>query len=395
MHDAPPIYLDHHATTPLDPAVGQALALAFAATRNASSRHAFGRQARGVLERAAETVASFVGGIGREILWTSGATEANNIAVLGALQDPCGAHVLVGATEHASVLAPAQELRRRGATVDTLAVCRDGRVDPHAVMRQLNADTRLVCLMLANNEIGVLHPVAEVVRRIKAERPDILVHCDAAQALAHIPICVQQLGVDFLSCSAHKVYGPCGVGALWVRNAERLRPCLFGGHQQGNLRPGTIPVALAVGFAEACRVALTVRDEEARRVAMLRDSLLCGLRSDVGGVQVTGSLEHRLPGNLNVWFEGLDARTILELCPTVAASTGAACRADGTDPSHVFGALGLPQRAMQSIRFGVGRSTTAAEIDAVVAAIGVTVEHLRALAGPRIRSRRPSNCKAS
>lgn len=385
---AEPIYLDHHATTPIDPRVLRVLVESCSHVGNASNlTHVAGREAHTLVQASAEIVKRSIGAgegaAGGRLLWTSGATEANNLALLGGVDGSARIHVLHGATEHASVLAPMAELGARGAVVESVRVAADGRLEVGAVLDRIKNETRLASFMLANNEVGVLHPVAEIVRAAKLMHPLVRVHCDASQAMSHVPIDVQELGVDYLSISAHKVYGPVGIGALWVRDGAPLRPVAVGGGQQEGLRAGTLPLALAAALAEACRVAVEVRAEEAVRVRRLRDALLEGLRRELGDVAVTGSMTHRLPGNLHVWFEGIDTTTLLEGLPGLAASTAAACSGHERHASHVLMALGHPERAFQSVRFGLGRGTTRRDVEGAVEQVSAGVRALRALAPVR------------
>ncbi len=376
----PPIYLDHNATTPIDPRVLTVLTEAFRQTGNPSSlAHLPGRLARARLEAAAASVRESLGASSGRVIWTSGATEANNLAIRGVVPDPAGLHVLCGATEHASVLRPMGELGRRGALAERIAVARDGRLEVGRVLDRLQPRSRLLSVMLANNEIGVVHPVSAIAAAAREHCPELIVHCDATQALAHLDVDVRELGVDALSLSAHKVYGPVGIGVLWLREGLEVQPIQHGGGQQGSTRPGTVPVALAVACAHALALARRERAVEAARVARLRDHLWTGLQRQLPDVHLTGHATHRLPGNLHVWFSGVDAGDLLEALPGLALSTGAACRGEDRHPSHVIEALGLPERAFQSARFGLGRGTTEEEVDTAVSQVVAAVRRLRTL----------------
>ena len=393
MVDAP-IYLDCHSTTPCDPRVADALIPYL--TRdfgNAASRtHAFGWKASEAVESAREQLAALIGADPREIVFTSGATESNNLALRGAalaLRER-GDHIVSCVTEHRAVLDPLAELVREGFRVTRLPVRSDGLLDLAELEAALEPRTVLISIMHANNEIGVLQDLAAIGRLARAR--DIVLHSDAAQSVGKVPVDVRQLGVDLLAFTAHKLYGPKGVGALYVRRRRpplRLVPLLHGGGHEGGLRSGTLPVALCVGFGEACRIAGAELADEAARVAALRDALLARLQSALEGVELNGHAEQRLPGNLNVSFAGVEAEALLLATPEVALSTGSACTSSKPEPSHVLRALGLDaMRALASVRFGVGRFTTAAEIDAAAQALARQVQRLRELSPAWERRRR-------
>jgi len=350
---------------------------------NAASRsHVFGWRAEAAVEAARESLARGIGAREpREIVFTSGATESNNLALLGAAQALQGRrdHLITLATEHPSVLDPCRALARRGLTLTELPVDRGGLVAPDAVARAITDRTALVSVMWANNEIGVLQPI-EAIARVCRES-GVLVHCDAAQAVGKLPVDVVASGVDLLSFTAHKLYGPKGVGALWVRSGRprvRLEPILFGGGHEGGLRSGTLPVALIVGFARALELSLAEREPESRRLAELRDGLLERLRAGLSDVFVNGDRSRRLPGNLNVGFAGVDADALIAGVPELALSTGSACSSARPEPSHVLKALGLPDDALRaSIRIGLGRTTTLAEVEVAAERIIGEVQALR------------------
>jgi cysteine desulfurase len=382
------IYLDHHATTAVDGRVLAAMLPFFGETfGNPSSRnHRYGWDARDAVERSRRQVALLCGASARDIVFTSGATEANNLAIKGvAAAADSRRHLVTVATEHKSVLDPSERLEREGWRVTVLPVKADGLVDLAAVERAVSDDTALVSVMLANNEIGVLQRVAEIARL--AHRRGALVHTDAVQALGKVPVAVAELGVDLASFSAHKVYGPKGVGALYVRPslAARLHPLFDGGSQERGLRAGTLNVPGIVGFGAACEIAHAEMVEEAARVSRLRDRLSTRLESSLAGICVNGARRPRLPGNLNVSFEGVDGEALLVGLDDVAVSSGAACTS--AEPSHVLMALGVDKdRALASLRFGVGRTTTEAEIDAAAARVIEVVERLRAMSPSAIAS---------
>ncbi len=363
-----PVYLDHHATTPCDPRVVEVMLPCFGEVYGnpASQQHSPGCAARSLVEGAREQVADLLGCGTSEVVFTSGATESDNLAIKGVMESTAtrGRHLITAATEHKAVLDVCTRLERRGYEVTYLAVEADGRVCPDRVSQALREETVLVSLMLANNEIGVLHPIAQIAECCR-ER-GVLLHCDAAQALATLDCDVNALGVDLMSVSAHKAYGPKGVGALYVRRRRphvRLSAQLDGGGHEGGRRSGTVNVPGVVGFGEACAIIAGRREADARQQRFLRDRLLHRLRRGRSDLRVHGSLEHRLPNNLNVSFPGIDAGRLVREVGSVAVSSGAACSAPGTDGSYVLKALPGSAAELGSIRFGLGRGTTEAEVD--------------------------------
>ncbi len=380
-----PIYLDHHATTPVDPGVVEQMLPYFTEHfGNASSRqHAFGWKADEAVEHARHQVARLIGARAREVVFTSGATEANTLAIRGAvaaLRDK-GAHVVTVATEHKAVLDVCQALETEGARVTVVPVEGDGRVDPARVAEALAPDTVLVSVMTANNEIGVIHPVAEVSKICRAR--GVWLHTDAVQAAGHVPFDVEALGVDLASLSAHKCYGPKGVGALYIRRAPKvtLAPQVVGGGQEHGLRAGTLNVPGIVGFGAAAALARTLLATEGPRVAALRDRLLQGLSRALDAITVNGSMTARLPHNLHVSFAGVDGEALMaSLADDVAVSSGSACASGSRAPSHVMTALGAGAvERWGAVRFGLGRGTTADHIDAAVAYVVDSVTRLRAM----------------
>jgi cysteine desulfurase len=384
----PPIYLDHHATTPADPRVVEAM-LPWLTTDfgNPSSRtHVFGWRAEAAVEAARESLARAIGAADpREIVFTSGTTESNNLAILGVARAARsrGDHVVTVAIEHPSVLDPCRALAREGFSVTELGVDREGRVDPEAVAAAVGERTILVSVAWANGEIGVLQPIEAVAAVCRAR--GVPLHSDAAQALGKVPVAVTEAGVDLLAFTAHKVYGPKGVGALYVRSGRprlRVAPLLYGGGQEGGLRPGTLPVPSIVGFARAVELAVAEREAEAARLSGLRDRLLGRLREQLPGTFLNGDPVRRLPGNLNVGFAGVVADALLRDLPDVALSTGSACSSARPEPSHVLKALGLPDDAVRaSIRIGLGRGNTVEEVDVAGERIIAAVRALRAARG--------------
>ena len=383
-----PIYMDHHATTPCDPRVVAAMAPYFTETfgNPASKSHVFGWRAEEAVERARAQVAALVGAAGpKEIVFTSGATESVNLMLKGAARAhrERGDQVVTVVTEHPAVLDTAAALEREGFGVTRLPVDREGLLDPDDVARALTDRTTLVSVMWVNNEIGVVQPVAEIARRCR-ER-GVLFAVDAAQAVGKLPVDVRAAGIDLLALSGHKLYGPKGVGALYVRaGAPRVRLTAEmdgGGHERG-LRSGTLNVPGIVGLGAACELAGQELAQEGERLLALRERLRRGLLERLPQTRVNGSLERRVPGNLNVSFPGVDGEALLMALREVALSSGSACASAAPAPSHVLQALGLgADLAHASLRFGLGRANTEEEVDYVVERIAEAVPRLRELAG--------------
>ena len=377
-----PVYLDYHATTPVDPRVLEAMLPFFTEHfgNPASASHAWGWKAQEAVEAARRDVASLIGATPREIVFTSGATESNNLALDGiARTAPAGRrHLVVSAIEHKSVLEAAKSLEAAGWRLSVIPVTRDGLLDLDALRAAVSDETAIVSVMAANNEIGVIQPLAEIVQMAHAR--GALVHSDAAQAVGKIAIDVGALGIDLLSITGHKMYGPKGCGALYVRKRTELAPAIRGGGQERGLRSGTLNVPGIVGLGRACAVARAEWPEESRRLAALRDRLLAGLSSRLDGVVVNGSLEHRLPHNLHVNFEGVDGDSLLIGISDIAVSSGSACSSASATPSHVLRALfGDAPVPAATIRFGLGRFTTTEEIDYAIERFAAVVQHLRAM----------------
>ena len=374
-----PIYLDHHATTPVDPRVLEAM-LPYFTTKpgNAASHsHSFGWEASSAVERARGQIAHLAGAPSRDIVFTSGATESNNLAlqgIAGMLASKDG-HIITMSTEHKAVLDTARHLEHRGFRLTVLPPQTDGRLDLEVLREAIRPDTILVSVMYANNEIGAIQPVSEI-GAICRER-GILFHCDAAQAFGKIPVDVEAEAIDLLSVSAHKMYGPKGVGALYVRRGVKLQAQIYGGGHENGLRSGTLNVPAIVGFGEACALAETEMGSEAIRIGSLRDRLAARLKS-AGGMRINGGMTHRLPGNLNVSFAGIDGDALLGAIPEIAVSAASAC-ASG-DSSYVLEAIGTPLEFRQcAVRFGIGRGNTGEEIDYAARRICAVVGELRAL----------------
>ncbi len=367
----PPIYLDHHATTPVDPRVLEAMApyQREAFGNPASSTHRYGWVAEAAVEDARERLAAAIGAREpREIVFTSGTTESDNLALKGVLRAGRGRgdHLVTSAIEHPAVLDTARALAAEGFRVTELPVDGQGLVDPDAVGRALTGRTLLVSVMAANSEVGVIEPLEEI-GRVCRER-GVLFHSDAAQAVGKLPVHVEHARLDLLSFCAHKLYGPKGVGALYVRRRRprlRLEPLLHGGGHEQGLRPGTLAVPLVVGFARAVELCVEANPAEARRIGGLRDRLWQRIEK-LGDVRRNGHPEQRLPGNLNVSFGGVDADALIVELAEVALSSGSACSSASPEPSHVLLALGLPEAlARGAVRFGIGRGNTAEEIERV------------------------------
>lgn len=392
-----PIYLDNHATTRVDPRVVEAMLPYFNQTYGnaASTSHVFGWEARDAVDRARELIAASIGAGPKELVFTSGATESNNLALRGvALRERRkGNHLVSVETEHKSVLDPLSRLARRGYDVTLLKTSpagslRAGLIDPEQVAGALRDDTLLVSVMLANNEIGAIQPIAEI-GRICKER-GILLHCDATQAVGKLPVDVETLAVDLLSFTAHKIYGPKGVGALYVRRRQpsvRLEPQIDGGGQEAGMRSGTLNVPGIVGFAKAIELCHEEQPRETQRLAKLRDRLFVGLQDSIEDVSLNGpALERsdwRLAGNLNVSFADVDGEALMMSMRDVAVSSGSACTSANPEPSHVLRALGLSEDLTRaSLRYGLGRFNTPDEVEFAIRSTAEAVDRLRKLRSP-------------
>jgi cysteine desulfurase len=381
-----PIYADAHATTPCDPSVVAAMLPFFSETfGNASSlHHRFGRAAHEAVERARSQVAVLAGAGLRDVVFTSGATEANNLALRGVVEASGGpgGQVITVATEHPAVLDTCTWLEAQGTRVVRLPVRPDGLLDPAALGAALTPDTRLVSVMAANHEIGVLQPLAELAAL--AHQAGAWFHTDASQAFGKVPLDMGAMGIDLLSCTAHKIYGPKGTGALIVRRKSRVpvAPLLHGGGHERGLRSGTLNVPAIVGFGEASRLARERMSTDAAHLGRLRDRLWSMLESALPGVRLRGAREPRLPHNLNVGFEEVRSRDLLLALDDVAVSPGAACASTSADASHVLRALGLSEdEARSSLRIGLLRTATEADVDHIVARLTELVPALRAERG--------------
>ena len=377
-----PIYMDNHATTRVDPRVVEAMLPYFTEIYgNASSRsHSYGWNAEKVVDQAREQVGALIGASGREIVWTSGATESDNLAIKGAAEfyKDRGRHIITSAIEHKAVLDSCKRLEREGFEVTYLPVGTDGLVTAESVRAAMTDKTILVSIMLANNEIGTVNPVDEIGAVVKEK--GALFHIDAVQGTGKIPFDVEKAKADLVSLSAHKMYGPKGVGALYVRRKPRVRLTALidgGGHERG-MRSGTLNVPGIVGFGKAAELAQAEMVEESARVLAMRERLRKGIQSRISDTFVNGSMEHRLPGNLNISFAYVEGEAMLMALKDVAVSSGSACTSASLEPSYVLRALGVEEEmAHTSIRFGIGRFNTDEEVDYVIDLVTRKVDKLR------------------
>lgn len=378
-----PIYLDYQASTPCDPRVIETM-LPFFGERFGnphSVNHRHGREAEAAVEHARGQVAELIGAEAREIVFTSGATEANNLAVKGAARflKERRPHVISCVTEHKCVLESVRRLEKEGLRVTWLPVGSNGLIDLNDLAAALDEETALVSIMAVNNEIGSIQPIAEIGALCREH--GALFHTDAAQAVGKIPLDVEAMKIDLLSISGHKMYGPMGVGALYVRRRPRVRlePLFDGGGQERGVRSGTLPGPLCVGLGAACAIAQGEMTAEAARLTGLRDRLLTALQAGLSGISVNGTTDRRIPGNLNLSFAGIEAEALMQEMPGLSVSTGSACTSASVEPSYVLRALGLSDAAARaSVRIGLGRPTTESEVDAAAEIIIAAVSHLRA-----------------
>ena len=398
-----PVYLDHAATTPVEPLVAARMAEVLSSETEfgnpASSSHGYGDVAAALVESARAQVAAAVGAAAPEIVWTSGATEANNLAIFGVAQyyRERGRHIVTSRTEHKAVLDPCRELERRGWEITYLVPDREGLLDPAQVAAALRPDTVLVSLMHVNNEIGVVQNIAAV-GAICARHGGAWLHVDAAQSVGKCPLHFASLGADLMSLSSHKVYGPKGVGALVIsrdadlggRGRVQLSALQFGGGQERALRAGTLPTHQVVGMGLAFELAAKISSVETARVARLRERLWRGLAS-LGGVLRNGSATRSVPHLLNVSFEGVEGESLLAaIRPDLAVSTGSACTSALAEPSYVLRALGRSERLSESsLRFGLGRTTTEADVDIAIASLTQALSRLRKVAGTLVAGSMP------
>ena len=380
-----PIYLDNHATTRVDPRVVDAMLPYFTEKYgNAASRnHEFGWKAEEAVEVARGQIARLIGASPREIVFTSGATESDNLALKGVAEayGAKGNHIVTQATEHKAVLDTCKHLEKSGCEVTYLPVAKDGRISLDDLRRAVTPKTILISVMHANNEIGVLQPIAEIGALAKERK--ILFHVDAAQSAGRVPIDVEKLGIDLLAISAHKIYGPKGVGALYVRRKNprvELAPMIDGGGHERGMRSGTLNVPGIVGLGKACELCEKEMAAENVRQGALRDKLKDAILGRLDGATINGTMEHRLPNNLNLSFAGVEGDALLMGINDVAVSSGSACTSATLEPSYVLRALGVPEDlAHSSIRFGFGRFNTEEEVDYVANRVVETVKRLREL----------------
>jgi cysteine desulfurase len=378
-----PVYLDNHSTTRTDPRVLEAMLPYFTEVYGnaASISHRFGWEAGAAIDRAREQVAGAIGADPKEIVFTSGATEANNLAIKGAAQAlrRKGNHLVTAATEHKAVLDTMKRLSREGYDVTIVPCDETGRVAVESVAEALCDRTILVSVMMANNEVGTLNPTSEI--GLVCRQRGVIFHTDATQAVGKVPVDVIAQNVDLLSLSAHKVYGPKGIGALYVRRRDpqvRLVPQIDGGGHERGLRSGTIPVPLAVGLGAALELAIQELPRESGRLLGLRERLHAGIAEQVSEIRLNGHPTLRLAGNLNLSFAYVDGEALMMAMRDVAVSSGAACTSVDPEPSHVLLAMGLGEEmARASLRFGLGRFTTSEEIEFAIKAVAVAVDRLR------------------
>ena len=379
-----PIYLDNHATTPVDPRVLEVMLPYFTERfgNAASKSHAFGWEADAAVDRAREQVAKLIGAVSpREIVFTSGATESDNLAIKGVAEAyrEKGNHVITCVTEHKAVLDSCKVLAKHGFELTYLPVLADGLIDIERVRDAITDKTILISIMAANNEIGTIQPVKEIGRLAKAKK--ILFHSDATQGVGKFPINVEEMGIDLLSLTAHKMYGPKGVGALYVRSSNprvKLASVIDGGGHERGMRSGTLNVSGIVGLGTACELSQKEMSAEAERLIALRERLKDGLLEQLDDVQINGHVAQRLPGNLNMSFAFIEGESLLMGLKDIAVSTGSACTSASLEPSHVLKAIGLADElAYSAIRFGLGRFNTAEEIDYTVMRVVEEVRRLR------------------
>jgi cysteine desulfurase len=380
-----PIYMDNHATTPMDPRVLEEMLPYFTQKfgNSASRNHSFGWEAEQGVEQARERIAKLVGATAKEIIFTSGATESDNLALKGVAEmyKEKGNHIITAVTEHKAILDTCKRLEKYGYRVTYLPVKGDGLVDLEDLKRAIDDKTILVSIMFANNEIGVIQPV-EQIGAICRER-GVLFHSDATQAVGKVPVDVNKMKIDLMSISAHKMYGPKGVGALYVRRKNprvQISAMIDGGGHERGMRSGTLAVPNIVGLGKACELCMQEMPEESKRLAALRDRLRSRIEKDLDEVYVNGSMEHRLPGNLNMSFAYVEGESLLMGISDIAVSSGSACTSATLEPSYVLKALGTgDDLAHSSIRFGLGRFNTEAEVDYVAAKMVEVVKRLREL----------------
>ena len=378
-----PIYLDNHSTTACDPRVVEEMLPYFTEKfGNAASRnHSFGWEVEEAVENARKQIAQLVHADAKEIIFTSGATESDNLALKGVVEmyKEKGDHIITTSTEHRAVIDTAKYLEKKGVNVTFLPVDKAGMVNPDDVRNAITDKTILISIMLANNEIGTIHPIAEIGKIAKEK--GVIFHCDATQGVGKIPVNVQEMGIDLMSFTSHKIYGPKGIGALYVRRRAprvRLEPMIHGGGHERGMRSGTLPVPLIVGFGKACELCEQEMATESVRMAKMRDRLQEGIMGAMDEVYLNGHPTERLPGNLNISFAYVEGEALLMGVKEIALSSGSACTSATLEPSYVLRALGVgSDLAHSSIRFGLGRFTTDEEIEYTIDRMIKAVNHLR------------------
>ncbi len=377
-----PIYLDYQATTPMDPRVLEAMMPYFTYKfGNAHSRsHSYGWEAEEGVEKARAQIAKLIGADEKEVIYTSGATESNNLAIKGVADfyKDRRNHIVTTVTEHKCVLDTCRHLEQEGFTVTYLPVQKNGLIDLDVLREAVTDKTVVVSIMAVNNEIGVIQPLAEIGKICRAK--GAFFHTDAAQAVGKIPLDVEAMNIDLMSISGHKIYGPKGIGALYVRRKPRVRlaAMIHGGGQERGFRSGTLPTPLCVGIGEACEIAMKEMDAEAKRLTKLRDRMLKGLNAKLTEIYVNGDLEHRIPGNLNISFAHVEGESLMMGIKGLSVSSGSACTSASLEPSYVLRALGVEvEMAHTSLRIGLGRFTTEQEVDTAVAELVHHVTKLR------------------
>ena len=376
------IYLDNQATTPIDPQVLSAMKpwLKDKFGNAASRNHPYGWEAEEAVEIARESISHIIGAIPKEIIFTSGATEANNIALQGVagFYKNMGRHIITLKTEHKAVLDICDFLEKDGLEITRLPVQKDGLLDIDKFIGSIRTDTIMVSVMHANNEIGVIQPISEIGSICK--KKGIIFHVDAAQSVGKIPVDINKMGIDLLSISAHKMYGPKGVGALYMRRNNpqvQLQPIMYGGGHERGIRSGTLPVPNIVGFGRACEISQNVMTVECKKIMDLRDNLIKMIQDNMPKAIVNGSINMRLPGNLNMRFPGVNNEAIIAAMPEIAISSGAACTSSTMEASHVLLALGLSKNeAYSSLRFGIGRFNTDEDIEIAAQSIRQSMQKL-------------------
>ena len=381
-----PIYMDHHATTPVDPRVMEVMLPYFTEVfgNAASTDHSYGNEALKAVEKARQQIADGITAKSEEIIFTSGATESNNLALKGVAEQyqEKGNHIITCVTEHPAVLDPCKKLESRGFDVTYLPVDHHGMIDLDELQNSIRSETILISIMAANNEIGVLAPLAEIGKI--AREHDIFFHTDATQAIGYVPIDVDEMSIDLLSMSSHKVYGPKGVGALYARKVSprvKLAEQVNGGGHERGMRSGTLNVTGIVGFGEAVKLAIQLMPKETVRLKKLRDQLFEGLKKEINEIEINGHPDNRLPHNLNIYIPGVEARSLLvQIKDEVAISTGSACSTAKVEPSHVIESLSIRNdRAYKSLRIGLGRKNNLSSINILTSKIISALKDIKQL----------------